>query len=180
MHVRIALLTHVVVIAMILTGTTTATAGVITTVNGVTSWTNDTDSTTYYFYTGSYNNAAVQPEGFTNALNLANEMVSDLNTQGTTDYVTYMFLFTKTPGPSRPASGSITAESVVNFTGDPNLYFRSNVTVDANNTASTGKTHLWASTTAPVPEPSTAIAMGLLGVVGFAGNRRRRRQVSAA
>ncbi|MGC6550515.1 MAG: PEP-CTERM sorting domain-containing protein [Rubripirellula sp.] len=27
-----------------------------------------------------------------------------------------------------------------------------------------------------VPEPSTAIAMGLLGVVGFAGNRRRRRQ----
>ena len=30
-----------------------------------------------------------------------------------------------------------------------------------------------------VPEPSTAIAMGLLGIVGFAGNRRRR-QVSAA
>ena len=29
-----------------------------------------------------------------------------------------------------------------------------------------------------VPEPSTAIAMGLLGIVGFAGNRRRRRQVS--
>jgi hypothetical protein len=31
-----------------------------------------------------------------------------------------------------------------------------------------------------VPEPSTAIAMGLLGLVGFAGNRRRRRQVSVA
>ncbi|QDT62443.1 PEP-CTERM motif protein [Stieleria bergensis] len=31
-----------------------------------------------------------------------------------------------------------------------------------------------------VPEPSTAIAMGLLGIVGFAGNRRRRRQVSVA
>jgi hypothetical protein len=29
---------------------------------------------------------------------------------------------------------------------------------------------------ASVPEPSTAIAMGLLGIVGFAGNRRRRRQ----
>ena len=28
----------------------------------------------------------------------------------------------------------------------------------------------------PVPEPSTAIAMGLLSVLGFAGNRRRRRQ----
>ena len=31
------------------------------------------------------------------------------------------------------------------------------------------------STNSAVPEPSTAIAMGLLGVVGFAGNRRRRR-----
>ena len=31
-----------------------------------------------------------------------------------------------------------------------------------------------------VPEPSTAIAMGLLGIVGFAGNRRRRRQGSVA
>lgn len=29
-----------------------------------------------------------------------------------------------------------------------------------------------------VPEPSTAIAMGLLGVVGFAGNRRRRRSAT--
>ena len=34
--------------------------------------------------------------------------------------------------------------------------------------------------TATVPEPSTAIAMGLLGIVGFAGNRRRRRQESVA
>jgi hypothetical protein len=31
-----------------------------------------------------------------------------------------------------------------------------------------------------VPEPSTAIAMGLLGIVGFAGNRCRRRQGSVA
>ncbi len=31
-----------------------------------------------------------------------------------------------------------------------------------------------------VPEPSTVIAMGLLGIVGFAGNRRRRRQESVA
>ncbi|MAI33947.1 MAG: hypothetical protein CMM07_20045 [Rhodopirellula sp.] len=29
-----------------------------------------------------------------------------------------------------------------------------------------------------VPEPSTAIAMGLLDVVGFAGNRRRRRSAA--
>jgi hypothetical protein len=33
-------------------------------------------------------------------------------------------------------------------------------------------------TATSVPEPSTAILMGLLGIVGFAGNRRRRRQVS--
>ena len=32
-----------------------------------------------------------------------------------------------------------------------------------------------------VPEPSTAtIALGLLGIVGLAGNRRRRRQESVA
>jgi len=31
-----------------------------------------------------------------------------------------------------------------------------------------------------VPEPTTAIALGLLGIVGFAGNRRRRRQESVA
>ena len=37
-----------------------------------------------------------------------------------------------------------------------------------------------ASSSSAVPEPSTAIAMGLLGIVGFAGNRRRRRQGSVA
>lgn len=31
-------------------------------------------------------------------------------------------------------------------------------------------------TTTAVPEPSTTIALGLLGVLGFAGNRKRRRQ----
>ena len=36
------------------------------------------------------------------------------------------------------------------------------------------------SPSSTVPEPSTVTAMGLLGLVGFAGNRRRRRQVSAA
>ena len=34
--------------------------------------------------------------------------------------------------------------------------------------------------TTTVPEPSTAIALGLLGIVSFAGNRRRRRQSSVA
>ena len=39
---------------------------------------------------------------------------------------------------------------------------------------------IYAIETTTVPEPSTAIAMGLLGIVGFAGNRRRRRQGSVA
>lgn len=35
----------------------------------------------------------------------------------------------------------------------------------------------WAkASSGTVPEPSTAIALGLLGVLGFTGNRRRRRQ----
>ena len=45
-----------------------------------------------------------------------------------------------------------------------------------NDLFATQATHIgdWAT----VPEPSTAIAMGLLGVVGFAGNRRRRRSAT--
>jgi hypothetical protein len=45
-------------------------------------------------------------------------------------------------------------------------------------TGGEAETYLWAfldtSGSSSVPEPSTAIAMGLLGIVGFAGNRRRR------
>jgi hypothetical protein len=43
-----------------------------------------------------------------------------------------------------------------------------------------GANVIWAyiGETSTVPEPSTAIAMGLLGVVGFAGNRRRRRSAT--
>ena len=50
---------------------------------------------------------------------------------------------------------------------------------DAYNGDSTGLRASLTLTQA-VPEPSTAIAMGLLGIVGFAGNRRRRRQESVA
>ena len=47
----------------------------------------------------------------------------------------------------------------------------------------TNGTHVgdWAkASSGTVPEPSTAIAMGLLGVLGFAGNRRRRLGVANA
>ena len=52
-------------------------------------------------------------------------------------------------------------------------------------TSNIGAIHPWgafqsSTSTATVPEPSTAIAMGLLGIIGFAGNRRHRRQVSVA
>ena len=50
---------------------------------------------------------------------------------------------------------------------------------DAYNGDSTGLRASLTLTQA-VPEPSTASAMGLLGIVGFAGNRRRRRQESVA
>ncbi len=41
-------------------------------------------------------------------------------------------------------------------------------------------TRSFAASGGAVPEPSTAIVMGLLGIVGLAGNRRRRRQESVA
>ena len=60
--------------------------------------------------------------------------------------------------------------------GDP---FSDKITDTGYSEGGTEWTFYWASTTplnsSQVPEPSTAIAMSLLGVVGFAGNRRRRR-----
>lgn len=52
---------------------------------------------------------------------------------------------------------------------------------DGATTFATNGTYIgeWAKAST-VPEPSTAIAMGLLGILGFAGNRRRRRQESVA
>ena len=61
--------------------------------------------------------------------------------------------------------------------GDP---FDDKITDTGYSEEGTEWTFYWASTTplnsSQVPEPSTAIAMGLLGLAGFAGNRRRRRQ----
>ena len=51
--------------------------------------------------------------------------------------------------------------------------------IQSNATELQGLPLVWAALQASpsnVPEPSTAIAMGLLGIVGFAGNRRPRRQ----
>lgn len=66
----------------------------------------------------------------------------------------------------KPASGSY-ATFTLNETGDT-------VTMRYESSFTPGTTN------AAVPEPSTAIAMGFLGILGFAGNRRRRRQKSVA
>ena len=63
-----------------------------------------------------------------------------------------------------PSSGKIYA-----FDGSPLRHFNGTHVGD------------WAkASSGNVPEPSTAIAMGLLGVLGFAGNRRRRLGVANA
>jgi hypothetical protein len=166
--------------ALLFTGLTNATAGVITTVDAnVISWVNDGDNTTYYFYTGSYNNAVVQPEAFADPSTLATALREDLNNPTPTlNYQQIMFLFTFPQEPPPPTASTITARVVYYSSG---TYVDSNSGVDPDQDSGL-QTFLWASTTAPqtgsVPEPSTAIAMGLLGIVGFAGNRRRRRSAT--
>ena len=78
----------------------------------------------------------------------------------------YHFAFQVDPGTS---SDTITSELVYEYS--------SNWIVGGSTVNSLNPGNYFASVNNPnVPEPSTAIAMGLLGVVGFAGNRRRRRQ----
>ena len=80
-----------------------------------------------------------------------------LDTSGSTGDITFQFTNSLGAPPTRSeyiALGASYAMSMTPFT-----------ITDATNSG--GGT---------VPEPSTAIAMGLLGVLGFSGNRRRRRQ----
>ncbi|MDB4338993.1 PEP-CTERM sorting domain-containing protein [Rubripirellula sp.] len=70
-----------------------------------------------------------------------------------------------------------TQRSSLGWIADKYQYPTSASTV--NTTDNPGNTLYYAipdTLSSSVPEPSTAIAMGLLGIVGFAGNRRRRRQ----
>ena len=172
-----------VFIAMILTGTTTANAGVITTIDASTiSWDRDNDNEAdIYFYIGSYNDAVVHPEAFTSVA-IPDVLTDDLNAQDPSglSYGGNIFLFSQGVAPSRPVNGYLDAYTVTLY----NVWTFNYGYIDADQPTNSSGTYYWASTTAPhtgtVPEPSTAIAMCFLGVVGFAGNRRRRRQVSAA
>ena len=69
----------------------------------------------------------------------------------------------------RTSSAQITATGVYEYNGNWILSASSNF-------PSTNDAYFASVGNPNVPEPSTAIAMGLLGVLGFAGNRRRRRQ----
>lgn len=57
----------------------------------------------------------------------------------------------------------------------PDGDFSSVYTVSGTNGTQTVTVKSLSSSVTPVPEPSSAIAIGLLGIVGFSGNRRRRR-----
>jgi len=145
------------------------------------------------FNVGSYNTQVTNETeySFSAAVNNADELTTQLN-----DYenanpnvlsrtVTYIFDVQEIISGTRLYAGSYYDTSTGAWKSDNNGSFvaASDTTVNYG----TDVTIYWA-TPAPenttsnsgVPEPSTAIAMGLLGVVGFAGNRRRRRQVSAA
>jgi len=177
---RYALFTFVLITALLFTGLTKASAGVITDVDAnVISW--DNAGTTYYFYKGSYNNTVVQPEAYEigNAYALCDALRDDLNSPFNTLYIPTRFVFAVDPTPSRPTASLVNANSVHEQTG---YYFTDTHYLNPDDTSQGGEVFYWASTTSPpngtVPEPSTAIAMGLLGVVGFAGNRRRRRSAT--
>jgi hypothetical protein len=76
----------------------------------------------------------------------------------------------------QPLTGTaVFADTTINNFGSTGSYV---TTFSNNGTSDTFTINVYGG--ASVPEPSTAIAMGLLGIVGFAGNRRRRRQVSVA
>ena len=132
----------------------------------------------------------------TAALALANEFASDLNSPGghvileafiqTQQSSDYLFAFVYKE-PINKADGHPFAVYVYTSTTDVNaVLVNDEVSVNPTADNNQGTYFQYAyidkiiNSQQAVPEPSTAISMGLLGVVGFAGNRRRRRQVSAA
>ena len=168
--------------------TTPATAGIVVDVDGDIVWHNSADDTAYYFYRGSYNSASIPPEGFADPFTLANALRNDLNGMGvgSIPYRSNTFTFAGPGSPLTPTNDGIAVRAVYYYQdaftfGQWTVGYDTNIDPDGTSVGGLGPFY-WASTTAPsggtVPEPSTAIAMGLLGVVGFAGNRRRRRSAT--
>ena len=139
-----------------------------------------------YFHQGSFDevNASVGVTSWPDAYNLALEVENAYERNNLLDLgdhisQTYVYIFHWYSVDN--TATSVDPLLVLSPPGtSPNLWDLQNtdiqktaLTHDPSSTVIT-----WASLSSPpvVPEPSTAIAMGLLGVFGFAGSRRRRRQ----
>ena len=140
----------------------------------VTSYTAN-DGTVYYFHQGSYNDLAAQLVGLdsADAQTHAQELANHLNNKRINNYdPNYVF-------PIFANGSSVDTYVVYSIILPPAQWLKTSRNLDRSATNGIDGLIYYATTTAPsgaVPEPSTAIAMGLLGIVGFAGNRRRRRQ----
>ena len=151
------------------------------------------NGTTVYFYKGSAeavdSDINLEDEPWWGSISLARAFTSELGgflfsepSSSSTLYaqndVEYKFAF------EYESADFITSHSVDSYFGtwDSTHYgdpFNDKITDTGYSEGGTEWTFYWASTTplnsSQVPEPSTAIALGLIGIVGFAGNRRRRR-----
>ena len=154
--------------------------------NIVTSWSSNTAGETYYFYAGSYNdNSAIIkqfPRNINVILNIENEFVIDLGSTSSILSGNPMYAFDQGWNANTTKRVHIGVIEDTSTEGKWTAYssIETSPTETTRSFAGSTRTLYWASTTAPsngaVPEPSTAVAMGLLGLAGFAGNRRRRRQ----
>ena len=167
-------------------------AGIVISDGQLKSWT--IDNTTVYFYKGSAeavdSDVNLKDEFWwkdqITAFYLAQELKYELSQEqsyidtltGQNQEVEYKFAFDQ-----YESADSITSHAVYSdggrFESTTQTPFTDPITDTGYSEDGTTWTFYWASTTplnsSQVPEPSTAIALGLLGIVGFAGNRRRRR-----
>ena len=157
-------------------------AGVITQSNGEISKYTADDGTVIKFYEGSFNQyeaARTSLKGvdllsnanpwLENASPIADELALAMNNISFTPTSSQVYLFVEGLSNGGPF---LDIKEILVETGG--TYTRATTSRPKNSAAAGGASFFYAY--AEVPEPSTAIAMGLLGVLGFAGNRRRRRQ----
>ena len=162
-----------------LTGPPSCHAGVITTGAGdvVLNWTAN-DGTKYNFTGGSYNTitgfAPSLVTVFTDAeaIALTTELAGQLNTDALSGDYLYHFVVDPQLGPDHVQTRYVDETSPGNWQPSTAAAIQK---TDGSQFPSHTIFYASVETNSAVPEPSTAIAMGLLGVVGFAGSRRRRR-----
>ncbi len=170
----------IVAVTVLTAGQVKTNAGVVLNSDGfVSSYTTADD--TYYFYHATHNqlSASGHLETFdeTDAINLAGELSTDIKSfsEAATN-VTYLFNYDLATN----AINAATIHQFSNATWKVNESFETNTDQLQNGSRLVIYASTEASTGGTVPEPSTAITMGLLSLVGFVGNRRRCRQGSAA